>query len=147
MARGGPRNRPPATRAWAPALNRNHWIDHESSDSNVKLVSRVGSTPSWWLLLLEHSLDVGQLALIRDDIDPGDQVVGHAQREHGNHSTLEERDDARLAIDHLRHELVARPGAEEPHNPPGDRLAANVRLADRRQRSAHVGPTHDRRVE
>src|SRR2546426_12223411 len=44
MARGAPRNRPPATRAWTPALNRNHWIDHESSDSNVKLVSRVGST-------------------------------------------------------------------------------------------------------
>src|SRR5438094_4913947 len=44
MARRAPRNRPPATRAWTPALNRNHWIDHESSDRNVKLVSRVGST-------------------------------------------------------------------------------------------------------
>jgi hypothetical protein len=35
--------------------------------------------------VLEHPLDVGQPALIRNDIDPGDQVVGHAKGEHGDH--------------------------------------------------------------
>src|SRR5712692_4662995 len=40
-------------------------------------------------LQLQHLLDVRQLALIRNDVDPRDQVVGHAQGEHGNHPVLE----------------------------------------------------------
>ena len=54
---------------------------------------------------------MGQLALVRDDVDPGDQVVGQAQGEHGNHHAVEERDDARLAIDDVRRQLVPGLGA------------------------------------
>ncbi len=75
------------------------------------------------LLLFEHPLHVGQLALIRDDIDPGDQVVGHAQGEHRYHRALEERDDAWLTVDDLRHQPPAAFRQGRPSPSPTGRAA------------------------
>src|SRR5260370_673107 len=86
-------------------------------------------------------------ALIRNDRDLGKQVVGEAQCEHGNHSALEQCDDARLTVDDLRYQLKAGPGSKKPHQARADYVTAHVRLADRRQPPAHIGPAHDRRIQ
>src|SRR6266849_912068 len=83
----------------------------------VESSARVGSTASYRLLLLEHPLHVGQLALIRDNIEPRDQLVGNAQGEHGYHRAPSKKATTLGSpFDDLRHQLVPRPGAEEPHD-------------------------------
>ena len=74
-------------------------------------------------------------------------MVRNAQGEYGNHRAVEERDNARLAVDAVRHQPVPGRNPEEPHHACGHHLAANIGLAKRGQRSTHVGPTHHRGIE
>ena len=74
-------------------------------------------------------------------------MAGHSQRKHRDHHALEERDDAQLAVDDMRDQLVSGGGAEVSHQRRGDELNADVGPADGGQRPAQVCPTHNRGVE
>jgi hypothetical protein len=59
-------------------------------------------------LLFQHPLDVGELARVRDHVHARDPAVLHAERQHRNDRALEEGDHARLTVDDLLHQGVAR---------------------------------------
>src|SRR5207245_10181499 len=90
--------------------------------------------------------DVRQLTWIDHGVDPRDQVLLDGKRQHGGNCPVAQRNDTGLAIDVSGGQSRPRV-AEESHDLVGDRLPADVRLADHGQRTTDVGPSDDRRIQ